>query len=302
MWSSGALATRILFEGGRAVGVEYLKGGERRIARAEREVMLCGGVINSPQLLMLSGIGDPEALRRARHRGQGAARPGSGSNLQDHVSVGVTYARTEPGPLHAKMRADRIALALGNSYLRGRGIASDLPGGLMAFLKSGLKRGPEADLPDIQLLFNAAPMAASPYFPPFVPAYADSFACRAVLLRPESRGRVELASPDPRVAVRIRQNFLATDKDWAALRAGVRLVRDIGRTAPLAPFAAAEIAPGPRLPLRRRDRRAYPGDRDHRAPSARHLQDGPAGRPRRGRRSRAQGPRAWTGCASSTPR
>ncbi|MGA8381148.1 MAG: choline dehydrogenase [Stellaceae bacterium] len=240
----GALATRMLFEGGRAVGVEYLKGGERRVVQAESEVVLCGGVINSPQLLMLSGIGDPETLA-ARGIAVKAPLPGVGRNLQDHVSVGVSYARNGPGPLHAKMRADRIALALGNSYWRGRGIASDLPGGLMAFLKSGLKRGSEAYLPDIQLLFNAAPMAASPYFPVFAPAYADSFACRAVLLRPHSRGRIELASPDPLVAVRIRQNFLATDDDWAALRAGVRLVRDIGKTAPLAPFAAAEIAPGP---------------------------------------------------------
>jgi choline dehydrogenase-like flavoprotein len=78
-----------------------------------------------------------------------------------------------------------------------------------------------------------------------VPAYADSFACRAVLLRPESRGRVELASADPKIPVRIQQNFLATDKDWTTLRAGIHLVRDIGQAAPLTPFAAKEIAPGP---------------------------------------------------------
>ncbi len=240
----GALATRILFKGGRAVGVEYLNGGERQFAGAEREVVLCGGVINSPQLLMLSGIGDPETLA-AHGIAVTVPLPGVGQNLQDHISAPVAYARREPGPLHAKMRADRIALALGNSYLRGRGIASDLPGGLMAFLKSGLKSGPEADLPDIQLLFNAAPMAASPYLAPLALPYADSFGCRAVLLRPQSRGRIELASPNPLVTVRIRQNFLAAAADWATLRAGVRLVRDVGKTAPLAPFAAAEIAPGP---------------------------------------------------------
>jgi 4-pyridoxate dehydrogenase len=234
-----ALATRILFDGNRALGVEYLKGGERLTARAEREVILAGGVINSPQLLMLSGIGDPEALGR-----QGIAvkvrLPGVGSNLQDHVSVTVAYARKEPGPLHAKMRADRIILELGKAYLRGEGIASDWPGGIMAFLKSsqGLP------LPDIQLLFNAAPMTATPYFPPFVRPYTDSFGCRAVLLRPESRGRIELASQDPRIPVRIQQNFLAAEEDWATLRAGLRLAREIGRQPPLAPFAAEEIAPG----------------------------------------------------------
>ena len=235
----GALATRIIFEGKRAVGVEYLKGGERVSARAEREVILAGGVINSPQLLMLSGIGEPEALGK-----QGITvkvpLPGVGGNLQDHVSVTVTYARKEPGPLHTKMRADRIAVELGRAYLRGEGIAADWPGGVMAFLKSV----PGPNLPDIQLLFNAAPMAARAYFPLFVRPYPDSFGCRSVLLRPESRGRIELASADPRIPVRIRQNFLATDHDWATLRAGIRLAREIGEQPALVPFAAGEIAPG----------------------------------------------------------
>ena len=97
----------------------------------------------------------------------------------------------------------------------------------------------------MQFLFVAAPMTASPYLPPFVPPYEDGFACRVVLLRPESRGYVDLASSDPRAPVRIVQNFLATDRDSATLRAGLRLARDVGRQAPLRPFAAAEIAPGP---------------------------------------------------------
>jgi choline dehydrogenase/4-pyridoxate dehydrogenase len=235
-----ALATRLLFEGQRAVGVEYLQGSERHTARAECEVILAGGVINSPQLLMLSGIGDPEVLR-AHAIPVLAALPGVGRNLQDHVSVTIAYARREPGPLHAKMRADRIAVELGKAYLRGEGIAADWPGGVTAFLKSATS----LDLPDIQLLFAAAPMTAHAYFPPFVPPYTDSFGCRAVLLRPESRGQVELASADPRVAVRIRQNFLATEKDWATLRAGVRLVREIGNQTPLAAFSTGEVSPGP---------------------------------------------------------
>jgi choline dehydrogenase/4-pyridoxate dehydrogenase len=123
-----ALATRILFEGHRAVGVEYLKGRERHTARAEREVILAGGVINSPQLLMLSGIGDPEALR-AQEIPVTAPLAGVGRNLQDHVSVTIAYGRKESGPLHAKMRADRIAVELGRAYLRGEGIAADWPGG-----------------------------------------------------------------------------------------------------------------------------------------------------------------------------
>jgi 4-pyridoxate dehydrogenase len=235
-----ALATRILFEGQRAVGVEYLRGSKRHTARAEREVILAGGVINSPHLLMLSGIGDPEMLR-AHDIPPRVPLPGVGHNLQDHVSVTVAYARKEPGPLHAKLRADRIALELGKAYLRGEGIAADWPGGVTAFLRSA----PGVDLPDIQLLFNAAPMAAHAYFPPLVRPYADSFGYRAVLLRPESRGRIELVSADLRVPVRIRQNFLAAEKDWATLRAGVRLVRSIGEQPALASFTTAEISPGP---------------------------------------------------------
>jgi choline dehydrogenase/4-pyridoxate dehydrogenase len=237
---TNALATKILFEGHRAIGVEYLNGHEPRTARAEREVILAGGVINSPQMLMLSGIGDPQVLR-AHKIPVNATLPGVGQNLQDHVSVTIAYGRKKPGPLHGKMRADRIAVQLGRAYLRGEGIAADWPGGVMAFLKSS----PEVILPDVQLLFAAAPMTAHPYFSPFVRPYADSFGCRAVLLHPESRGRIELASQDPRVPVRIRQKFLAAEKDWATLRAGVRLVREIGRQPPLASFTTGEIMPGP---------------------------------------------------------
>jgi 4-pyridoxate dehydrogenase len=237
---TNALVTKILLEGRRAAGIDYLKGNEARAARAEREVILAGGVINSPQLLMLSGVGDPQVLR-AHGIPINVPLLGVGQNLQDHVSVTVAYGRKEPGPLHGKLRADRIAVELGRAYLRGEGIAADWPGGVMAFLKST----PELSLPDVQLLFNAAPMTAHVYFPPFVRPYADSFGCRAVLLHPESRGRIEFASPDPRAPVRIRQNFLATDKDWATLRAGVRLVREIGAQTPLASFTNEEISPGP---------------------------------------------------------
>jgi choline dehydrogenase-like flavoprotein len=87
-------------------------------------------------------------------------------------------------------------------------------------------------------------MTAHPYFWPFRSAYADGYSCRAVVLRPESRGRVELASTDPKRPVRIRQNFLATDNDWKTLRAGLRIAREVCRQAPLEPFRGPEIAPG----------------------------------------------------------
>jgi choline dehydrogenase/4-pyridoxate dehydrogenase len=233
-----SLVTRIFVEHGRAVGIAYLQRGEAMVAHADREVILCGGVINSPQLLMLSGIGDPDELR-AHDIDVAVPLTGVGRNLQDHISAGIAWRRREPGPLHRTMRLDRIARDLGRTYFFGTGLSADLPGGVMAFLKS-----PLADaLPDVQFLFNAAPMAAAPYLP-FARPYADSFGCRAVVLRPESRGRLELASTDPRAAPRIRQNFLATDRDRATLRAGLRMVREVGRQAPLASFVAGEALPG----------------------------------------------------------
>jgi choline dehydrogenase/4-pyridoxate dehydrogenase len=86
---------------------------------------------------------------------------------------------------------------------------------------------------------------AAPYLAPFKPAFEDGFSCRAMPLRPTSRGFLALASPDPATPVRIHQGFLATDEDWRTMRSGFRMLRDIGREAPLAPFIAGEIAPGP---------------------------------------------------------
>ena len=237
---TGALATRIVIENGRAVGVEYSRRCQRLIAHAEREVILAGGVINSPHLLMLSGIGDPDELRTHDIDVQVSLR-GVGRNLQDHISAGILWRRSSPGPLHRTMRLDRIAIDLAKTYFNGSGISSFVPGGVMAFLKS-----PQAAaLPDIQLLFAAAPMVASPYLPPFRTAYDDAFGCRAVVLRPESRGRLELASADPRAPLRIRQNFLTVERDWTTLRQGLRMVRDLAAQSPLRPFVTAEIAPGP---------------------------------------------------------
>ncbi len=236
-----ALATKIIFDGRRTAGVEYIQRGAPITAYAEREVILCGGVINSPQLLMLSGIGDPAELA-AHSIPVKTALAGVGKNLQDHISASVAYARKEPGPFHRTMRFDRIVPALVRAYLHGEGIATGLPTGRMAFLKSR----PDVALPDVQFIFNAAPMTASPYLWPFRRAYADAYACRAVVLRPQSRGRLELVSADPRLPLRIRQNFLATDNDWKTLRAGLRMAREVCRQAPMAPFMAREIAPGDR--------------------------------------------------------
>jgi 4-pyridoxate dehydrogenase len=235
-----AHATRVLLEGTRAIGIEYRAGGRIGVARARREVLLTAGVVNSPQLLMLSGIGDPAELR-AHGIAVRAPLSGVGRNLQDHLSSLIAYRRREPGPFHRAMRLDRIARELARAHLFGTGFATDLPGGVTAFLKSraGLR------LPDVQLLMTAAPFGAAPYLPPFTRPFEDGFACRIVMLRPESRGRVRLASADPHALARIHQEFLATDADRRTLRDGTRLFRDVARTRVLASFVAREVAPGP---------------------------------------------------------
>jgi 4-pyridoxate dehydrogenase len=237
----GALATRIVMEGTRAVGIEYVEGGQAKVVHADREVILAGGSINSPQLLMLSGIGDPAEL--AAH-GIAARIPlkGVGKNLQDHTSVAVTYRRRQPGPFQRNMRLDRVALALGQAYFFGKGFASDLPFGVTAFLKTR----PEEKVPDVQMLFwMGATTTAAPYLPPFKKAFADSFSCRVMPMRPLSRGSVQLASANPAQAVRIHQNFLGTNEEWRTIRAGFRMLRDIANQPPLRPFIDTEITPGP---------------------------------------------------------
>ena len=95
--------------------------------------------------------------------------PSVGKNLQDHISAALIYARKEPGKLHEAMRLDRIVRELAKAYLLGTGFANDVPGGIVAFLKTDAS----AKLPDIQFLFNAGSMAAKPYLPPFLPSYRD---------------------------------------------------------------------------------------------------------------------------------
>ena len=234
-----AQVANILFEGKRAVGVAYLKNGERRIARAEREVILSAGTINSPQILMLSGIGEPEALA-AHGIKVTVPLPGVGENLQDHPAALLIYGRGDRSPLVSNMRLDRLALGAVEAFTLGSGFMTDLPGGITGFVKTGSGKL----MPDIQLLFIAGSLAAAPYLPPFRKAFADSFACRIVLLRPESRGSVTLGSADPLAHPRIHQALLSTANDWKALREGIALFRELARRPELTSFISREIGPG----------------------------------------------------------
>ena len=235
-----AHATRIAFDGVRARGVEYVQDRHAHRVVASREVIVAAGVINSPQLLMLSGIGDPASLAEQRIAVE-STLPGVGRNLQDHVSVILTYRRREPSPFVANMRADRIARSLVNAYAFGRGFAADIPGGVVGFLESA----PDLACPDMQLILTNAALPAWPWFPGVRKPFVDGFACRTVMLHPRSRGEVRLASADPLAAPRIDQHFLADPHDWRVVRATIRRVRDIVRQPALARFAECESTPGP---------------------------------------------------------
>ncbi|MDX1484822.1 MAG: choline dehydrogenase [Alphaproteobacteria bacterium] len=236
---TGALAQRIVMDGTRAVGVEYRRRGKIATARASREVILAAGAINSPQLLMCSGIGPAETLR-ALGIDVVLDLPGVGRNLQDHVSSVVWYRRLAPGPFRAQLRWDRLLFNVARAYLFGTGPATTLPAGLMAFVKTR----PELNAPDIHFLFRSLPPEARPWFPGIAPGWDDAIMIRPVLLHPESRGEISLASADPGVPPRIVQNFLAAEADRRGLREGVKLAREIARQPPLDPFRGEEVGPG----------------------------------------------------------
>lgn len=238
--SDQSLVSRVIMDGTRATGIEYSRGGQTRIARADREVILCGGVINSPQLLMLSGIGDPDRL--GPHGIETAiGLPGVGQNLQDHIGVGIEFQRTEDGPFVGHLRYDRIALAMLRAYFLGDGFATEMPGPVMAFLKSD----PALIQPDIQFLTRFVPPESQPWFPGLRGKPKDAFMCRPAVLHPESRGEIKLRSADPRDTVAIHQNFLSAEKDWETLRTGFDMVRHVAHQKPLDGFRGPEIQPGP---------------------------------------------------------
>ena len=236
---TGAHATAVMLEGNRAVGVEYVRGGETVRARAAGEVILSGGVFNSPQLLMLSGIGPADHLREF---GIDVVvdSPGVGKNLQDHLAVMGTATRPEPGPFHGVMRLDRIAPAMVQAHFLGTGAATVLPGGLHGFARTR----PELAVPDIQFLFRGAPSHAHVWFPPFRKAYEDGFGLRPVLLHPDSRGEVLLRSANPMDSVRIVQNFLSVKSDLDTLRDGFKLARELLHQPALDGYRGEEVAPG----------------------------------------------------------
>jgi choline dehydrogenase len=236
---TGALTTRVLIEQGRAIGVEYRHEGQLLRAMASREVVLSGGAYNSPQLLMLSGIGPADHLRET---GIPVVHdlPGVGANLQEHASIASLYNASGEFTFDRALRLDRMTLAVLRWYALGTGPVAGLPVGAMGFLKSA----PGLALPDLQTLINPVAMDSSLWFPGWKKRRGDVISVSNVLLRPASRGWVKLRSADPGDKPRIQFNLLQEESDRLALRRFVKLTREYFATPAGAALVRQEVMPG----------------------------------------------------------
>jgi 4-pyridoxate dehydrogenase len=234
-----ALALKISFQGRRATGLEYLQRGSVRRVHAAREVIISAGAFNSPQLLMLSGIGPADHLK-AMGITPVHDLPGVGGNLRDHLGIWITWQRRSPGAFHREMRLDRMTASMIRAYLFGTGPGTAVPGGLHAFVKTR----PGLDVPDIEFMFNTVAPQRRLWLPLVRPAYQDAYSIRPTLLHPVSSGQVRLRSADPLAPVRIDYNFFSAPGDLPRLREGFRLGREVGEQAAMQPYRGAEIAPG----------------------------------------------------------
>jgi choline dehydrogenase-like flavoprotein len=232
-------ATRVVVEDGRAASVEFLCDGVKQVAKARGEIIVCGGVYGSPQLLQLSGIG-PAA--QSQQFGIPVVRdlPAVGADLQDHFYVRLAFRCTRPITLNDVANSPVRKLLAGMQYVffkQGPLTSNGICAG--AFARSD----PRLERPDIQLNFSVWSFAERTNRG-VVPHPFPGFTISAVHLRPDARGSVMLKSPDPLAAPAIRFNFLRTQYDLEALTAGMRLARRITEQPALAPFVAGELLPG----------------------------------------------------------
>jgi len=232
---SHALATKVAFEGRRAVGVRYERGGRAGAANARREVILCGGPINSPQLLKLSGVG-PQAELRALGLPIVVDRPGVGENLQDHLEFYFQLASKQPITLFGKTGLLARGL-IGLQWLLRRG--GD--GATNHFEAGGFIRS-RAGIPHPDIQYHFLPMAVT--YDGKGLAREHGFQAHVGPMRSRSRGWVRLKSADPREAPRILFNYMSAPEDWEEMRACVRLTREIFAQRAFDRYRGREIQPG----------------------------------------------------------
>jgi choline dehydrogenase len=236
-----AQVDRVVLDGTRATGVSYTdRSGATVTVHAGREVILCGGSINSPQLLMLSGIG--EAAQLSEH-GIAVVRdvPGVGKNLQDHLQARLVYKCNEP-TLNDEVSSLMGQARIGLKYLMFR----SGPMTMAASLATGFMRSrDDLETPDIQ--FHVQPLSAEN--PGKGADKFSAFTMSVCQLRPESRGEIRLASADPRTYPKIIPNYLSTETDRQTVVAGVNIARTIARHAPLTSKISEEYRPNPSLDI-----------------------------------------------------
>jgi choline dehydrogenase len=231
---TGVLVTRVLLEKGRAVGVEYQEGGDLRRAKVAEggEVVLCGGAINSPQTLMLSGIGPAEPLAALGVQVR-ADLPGVGRNLQDHAVVSTIFRASRAITLDSAETLPNLLRYL--LLRRGPFTSSVCEGGAFVRTRPGLEQ------PDLQFHFLPAALVDHG----FGTATDQGFNFGPTLLKPQSRGWLALRSADPGDHPAIHANYLAEGEDLRVLIHGVRLARQLAHTEAFRPYLDREVLPGP---------------------------------------------------------
>ncbi|NKI36618.1 choline dehydrogenase [Wenzhouxiangella sp. XN79A] len=229
---TGALTTKIQLHGHQANGIVYRRYGRTCYARAEREVLLCGGAINSPQLLMLSGIGPAAMLEQAGVK-VALDRPGVGRNLQDHLDV-MTLTRCLLPVTYDHLNELMVGLRY---FLYREGIGTSNIAEAGGFVASGRSARPR---PDIQ--FHFVPALLDDHGRNRLPG--DGYSLHACNLRPESRGHIALKNDDPRTAPAIHANYLSEAEDVEMMLECLRVSREILAQPAFRPFRAHEIHPG----------------------------------------------------------
>jgi len=229
------LAQKIVFSGRRAVGVELLAGGGLKTVRAKREVILASSSINSPKLLMLSGIG-PAAHLAAHGIEIVADRPGVGQNLQDHLEVYIQMAASQPVSLFKYWNVfGKAWVGLQWALTRGG------PGASNQFESAGFIRSAVGvEYPDLQ--FHFLPIAVR--YDGKAASEGHGFQAHIGPMRSPSRGAVTLRSAKPEDSPKITFNYMSTEKDWIDFRRGIRLTREIFAQEAFRPFVKHEIQPG----------------------------------------------------------
>ncbi len=234
-----AMVERLTFEGDRVNGVEVMRGGKHSIWHAGREVILSAGAYNSPQIMMVSGLG-PEAELRALGIEVRRDLPEVGQNLIEHPRVDLVYEAAEPRTFSNRLRYDRAALSFARWALTGTGPFSShvCSGTALLRVSEGAVR------PDVQILCSPISIRADLWFPGMTAAPAHAFYASICLLHPRSRGRMTLRSADVRDAPRVYLNLLGDDEDVATLRRGLREARRVYRMDSQAALIGDEVMPG----------------------------------------------------------